>query len=118
MLLGCLGIIATAYPCFMMLSMQTIIAPLVWQILFAFFIGFFIGPVATVLVDLFPLKTRYTGMSFSYNVSAALFGGTTPMIATFLIEETANKNAPAFYVIVCSVVTLLTLLLYKDRKIS
>ena len=57
------------------------------------------------LVELFPARERYTGLSIGYNLSLALFGGTAPLVATFLIRETGNIMAPSFYVIITAVFT-------------
>jgi MHS family proline/betaine transporter-like MFS transporter len=35
-----------------------------------------------LITELFPGKTRYTGLSVSYNISMAIFGGTTPLVST------------------------------------
>jgi MHS family proline/betaine transporter-like MFS transporter len=78
-------------------------------VLFAVVLGVFLGPVPIVLVELFPIEVRYTGMSLAYNFTAAFFGGTTPMVATWLIQQTGDTTSPAFYVVACAVVTLFTM---------
>lgn len=52
---------------------------------------------AVLLTEVFPTKVRYTASGITYNVSYALFGGTAPYIATWLIEATGNPIAPAIY---------------------
>lgn len=44
----------------------------------------------------------------------ALFGGTAPYVATWLVDRTGNDLAPAFYVILAAVVTLGTLLTMRE----
>ncbi|MCW2640293.1 MAG: ral substrate transporter, partial [Dactylosporangium sp.] len=39
---------------------------------------------------------RAGALSISYNISVSLFGGTTPLIATALVDATHNPLAPAF----------------------
>jgi MFS family permease len=61
--------------------------------------GFFVGVVTTVptvSVRSFPAEVRFTGLSFSYNVSYAIFGGLTPVALTLWSQSTAM--APAYYV--------------------
>jgi MFS family permease len=61
--------------------------------------GFFVGAatmVPIVAVRLFPAPVRFSGLSFSYNVSYAIFGGLTPLVLTVWLRTTAM--APAYYV--------------------
>src|SRR4051794_20532138 len=61
--------------------------------------GFFVGSVTTVPIvalRLFPPPVRFSGLSFSYNVSYAIFGGLTPIVLTLWLRRT--PMAPAYYV--------------------
>ncbi|WP_054286417.1 MFS transporter [Gulbenkiania mobilis] len=60
-----------------------------------FFVGI-VGAVPYVMVRAFPAPVRFTGLSFSYNVSYAIFGGLTPMVVTLWMK--ADPLAPAHYV--------------------
>ncbi len=55
-----------------------------------------IGVVPFVLVRAFPAKIRFSGLSFSYNVAYAIFGGLTPVVLTLWLKS--DKLAPAHYV--------------------
>jgi MFS family permease len=55
-----------------------------------------IGVVPFVLVRAFPAKIRFSGLSFSYNVAYAIFGGLTPVLLTLWLKT--DKLAPAHYV--------------------
>lgn len=68
------------------------------------------GTLACYLTELFPTRVRYTGFAFSFNAANALFGGTAPFVATFLISATGSKLAPAFYLVAAAVVTLVAML--------
>jgi MHS family proline/betaine transporter-like MFS transporter len=63
------------------------------------------GPFFAAVAGLFPTAQRYTGLSVGYNIGAALFGGTAPLIATLLIEWSGNSLAPAFYLSLCATVS-------------
>lgn len=52
---------------------------------------------AVLLTEVFPTKVRYTASGITYNVSYAIFGGTAPFVATWLIDLTDNPVAPALY---------------------
>ena len=61
--------------------------------------GFFVGVVTTVpsiAVRSFPAAVRFSGLSFSYNVSYAVFGGLTPIVLSLWLRS--NLMAPAHYV--------------------
>jgi MHS family proline/betaine transporter-like MFS transporter len=83
-------------------------------VIFSFLVGFYSGPIPAFLVDLFPAKIRYTGIGLSYNIAAALFGGTFPLIATYLIKQTGMLTIPAVAIIICALISLFTLKYYKD----
>jgi MFS family permease len=53
------------------------------------------GPVAAYLVELFPVKIRYTSMSLPYHIGNGVFGGLMPAIATYLggAAKAANEAA-------------------------
>src|SRR5258706_3694942 len=63
------------------------------------------GTFAFVTADLFPTRIRFSGVAVVQNISQTVFGGTAPLLATALIRDTQNPAAPAFVVMVCSVIT-------------
>ncbi|MDX6012449.1 MFS transporter [Cupriavidus necator] len=68
-------------------------------------LGLFVGTIATVPiagVRAFPAPVRFTGLSFAYNMSYAVFGGLTPMILTLWLQH--DTMAPAHYVAVLAAV--------------
>ncbi|HDG1683289.1 TPA: MFS transporter [Kluyvera ascorbata] len=63
-----------------------------------------VGAVPYVMVRAFPAEVRFTGISFSYNVSYAIFGGLTPIAVTMLMG--VSPMAPAWYVMALSLMGL------------
>ena len=55
-----------------------------------------IGAVPYVMVKAFPPVVRFTGLSFSYNLAYAIFGGLTPMVVTWMLKD--YPMALAYYV--------------------
>jgi MHS family proline/betaine transporter-like MFS transporter len=104
-----------AYPVFMLMQMPELSMIFLGQALFALVVAFYIGPVPALLVEIFPTRVRYTGMSLSYNISAAVFGGTAPIVCQWLITETQNVYSISYYVMACAMVSLAALYFYKDR---
>lgn len=60
-----------------------------------------IGAVPYVMVKAFPPVVRFSGLSFSYNLAYAIFGGLTPMIVTLLVKQ--SPMGPSWYVAALSV---------------
>lgn len=64
-----------------------------------------VGAVPYVMVRAFPAEVRFTGLSFSYNLAYAIFGGLTPIVVTLLMKT--SPLAPAWYVLALAGVGLL-----------
>jgi MHS family proline/betaine transporter-like MFS transporter len=109
------AILLGTYPVFTMLQQPEFFTIALGQAIFAVGVAFYIGPVPALLVEIFPTRVRYTAMSLSYNICAALFGGTAPMVCQWLITATGNTYSIAYYVIVCAVISLVALFYYRDR---
>ena len=60
-------------------------------------VGVYGGASLAAFVELFPTRTRYSGLALSYNLAVAICGGTTPLVATWLVNVTGSTLAPAFY---------------------
>ena len=59
------------------------------------FVTMVYGPVAAFLVEMFPVKIRYTSMSLPYHIGNGIFGGLLPAIATFLVTNAKGLNDKA-----------------------
>ena len=68
------------------------------QILLAVPLGMALGLQGAMVVEIFPLRTRVTSMSFAYSITLALAGGTAPLVSTWLIETLGQPLAPAYYI--------------------
>ncbi|QQX85537.1 MFS transporter [Cupriavidus necator] len=80
------------------------------------------SPATLVLVsEVLPQRLRATGMSVTYYVAIAIFGGFAQLFSTLLIHLTGSPNAPAFYLIGCGLVSLLGLAMVPEtlgRRLS
>lgn len=65
---------------------------------------------AVLLAELFPTRVRYTASAITYNVGYALFGGTAPYIATYLVSRTDQPLSPAIYLLAIAVLGLVAVL--------
>jgi MHS family proline/betaine transporter-like MFS transporter len=64
----------------------------------------------TVLSEMVPTRVRCSAVALSYNTCMAAFGGTTPIVATYLVTRTGDDFAPVYYVMAATLVSLLVIL--------
>jgi MFS family permease len=65
------------------------------------------GPIAAMLVELFPTRIRYTSMSLPYHIGNGWFGGFLPTTAFAIVAATGNIYNGLWYPIVVAVLTLI-----------
>jgi len=81
----------------------------------AIFVAGQIVPVLVMIPELFPKDVRATGIALTYVVSASFFGGFSPFIASWLVAQTGNPLAPAWYVALACAVSLVPVIWLRDR---
>lgn len=75
----------------------------------AVFAATYLGVLPLLLSNMFPVRTRTTGLSISYNIAVTVFGGFGPFIMTWLISETRDTAAPGIYLTAAGLISLLAL---------
>lgn len=71
---------------------------LVWLLFIqVIFVTMVYGPIAAFLVEMFPVKIRYTSMSLPYHIGNGIFGGLLPAISTYFVTNAKEGNDPEFY---------------------
>ena len=79
------------------------------------------GPIAAALVELFPTRIRYTGMSLPYHIGNGWFGGLMPATAFAMIAQTGDPYYGLWYPIVIAGMTFVIGVLFvpenKDKDI-
>jgi len=86
------------------------------------FVTMVYGPIAAFLVEMFPVRIRYTSMSLPYHIGNGIFGGLLPAVATYLV--TKGKEAGhaewflegLWYPIIVSAVCFIIGMIYLDSK--
>ena len=69
---------------------------LVWLVFIqVLFVTMVYGPIAAFLVEMFPIRIRYTSMSLPYHIGNGIFGGLLPTIALFLATKAGQANEVA-----------------------
>ncbi|WP_221938087.1 MFS transporter [Streptomyces benahoarensis] len=73
-----------------------------------------LGTYAVWSAEIFPTRTRQSGLSVAYNLTAALFAGTVPYLMTVLISATGSTLAPGPYLMVFAVGGLVAALSLRE----
>ena len=75
------------------------------------------GPIAAMLVEMFPTRIRYTSMSLPYHVGNGWFGGLLPTTAFAIVAQTGNMYNGLWYPITIAAVTfVIGMLFVKETK--
>ncbi len=78
------------------------------QLLLALPLGMALGLQGAMVVEIFPLRTRVTSMSFAYSITLALAGGSAPLVSTWLIDSLKlPPTIPAYYIMLYGIIGLL-----------
>ncbi|WP_338926401.1 MFS transporter [Mycetohabitans endofungorum] len=116
MLASAIAILVLIYPAFAMLvSHPTLATLLVVQIIFGFLMSGYFATLPGLLSEIFPVSTRTTGLSLSYNIAVTIFGGFAPFIISWLIASTGTKVAPGFYMIFAAAISIVALFAVRLR---
>lgn len=80
------------------------------------------GPIAAMLVEMFPIRIRYTSMSLPYHIGNGWFGGFLPPVAFAIVAATGNIYHGLWYPIAVALITLIVGMLFvketKDNDIN
>jgi MHS family proline/betaine transporter-like MFS transporter len=109
-------IILATFPLFFLTDYGTFSGALTAQVIFALFMGGILGPMPALMMEMFPTETRFSGIAIGYNGAQAVFGGTAPMICTWLVDKTGSVIAPAYYLIFLAAVTLVATITARTNQ--
>jgi len=77
------------------------------------------GSMIVYLTEIMPVEVRTSGFSLAYGLSQSVFGGFTPAICTFLIQESGNKAMPGAWIsfaAICALLSIMALALYQRHQ--
>jgi len=75
------------------------------------------GPIAAMLVEMFPTRIRYTSMSLPYHIGNGWFGGLLPASAVAIVAQTGNMYNGLWYpIIIAGSTAVIGLLFIKETK--
>jgi MFS transporter, MHS family, proline/betaine transporter len=103
-----------AYPLFALMNLDNLTLAVSAHVVLAIIEALFVCCSLAAGAELFTTRVRSGGFGIGYNFSVAIFGGTAPYIATWLIDRTGNPLSPSYYVIFAAVVSLITVLTMRE----
>jgi MFS family permease len=68
------------------------------------------------VTEMFPRTIRALGLSIGYAVGVALFGGTTQLVITWLIDATGDPSSPGWYVAIANAISFVAILALPTGK--
>jgi len=75
------------------------------------------GPIAAYLVELFPVRIRYTSMSLPYHIGNGVFGGLVPVVGLWMVDRTGHPLAGLAYpMLVASITVVVGGLFLPERQ--
>lgn len=103
-------------PLFLLMQMGTGWSAFVSTLGLALILAIILGTHAVTVVELFPTRTRQTGLSIAYAVTAALFAGTAPYLLTWLIDRTGDELVPGYFLAVVGVIGIVTVVSIPETR--
>ncbi|WP_413736223.1 glycine betaine/L-proline transporter ProP [Sodalis sp. RH21] len=110
---GSIGLFFFAIPCFILINSGIIGLIFLGLLVLAIILNAFTGVMASTLPAMFPTQIRYSALAISFNISI-LVAGLTPTFIAWVVESTNNLYMPAYYLMVISIIGLLTGIFMKE----
>jgi len=105
------GLMVLAYPLMALMARGQPAAIFGGQVGLALLVGANGAVLPATMAELAPWRVRCTVLSVGYNISLAILGGTTPMVAAWLVSRTHLNLAPAVYLTIAAAVTFVAALM-------
>ena len=115
MLAALAGLVLFSWPLFKLVLSPHFLTVLLGQSMFALIVAAWFGTIETALVEMFRSRTRCTALSISYNAAFAVFGGTAPIIAIYLVNRLHADFGPAFFLMAMGTISFVAVLTMPDR---
>ncbi|MFT4020228.1 MAG: MFS transporter [Acinetobacter sp.] len=111
-------IFVTAYPLLNWLTHDISLTHLLMALLWlSILYSLYNGSMVVTLTEIMPKEVRTSGFSVAYSLATSLFGGLTPVIATFIVQQSGSKTTPAFWLMFSAFLSFFTVLyVFKQVK--
>lgn len=112
---GAAGFLILAWPMYALMANQRSLGSLVFvETIFVVLAFLYQGALTTAAQEITQTPVRYTVTAIGYNVSYAIFGGTTPFVVTWLSSLTQSKSIPGLYLMCGSILAIMAIREMKE----
>ncbi|MDR1267706.1 MAG: MFS transporter [Holosporales bacterium] len=115
---GITGVLLTVYPMTAALHAGALGWYGVLHLLSGLCLSLYFGGRTAFFAEAFPAHVRYTAVSFAFGVAQAIAGGTTPFLATYLIEQVGDVRILSVQFAVAALLALVALSKMPDRTMQ
>lgn len=105
-----------SFPMFMLMKQGTSIAGFIATFALSAALALVLGCHSVTVAELFPTRTRQSGLSMAYSIAGAFFAGTLPYVNTWLIEMTNYDMVPALTLMAVSIIGIITIATIPETK--
>lgn len=114
LIVGCTGEIIVGFLLFKIFAGDNIALKIFIQLAGGVMNVIFAGAFAAFMAESFPTRVRMSGISMGNVIGFSVFGGSAPLVASYLINATGDINAPGVYLALASVVSLIAVLRVRE----
>ena len=108
------GFVLLSVPAVMLIQVGSIWTQLLGIGILGLLLVMVISNISATLPALFPTAVRYSGFAVGYNISTALFGGTSGAINEYLVDATGNVLIPGWYLAAAGLIGLVSVLTFRE----
>jgi MFS transporter, MHS family, proline/betaine transporter len=116
LVLGMTGCLLLAYPLITAMHTGAVVTMAAAQMTFGALLAVQMASIPAAMTEMFPHAVRVSAVSVGYGLAYALFGGTAPAVATWLINRTGNDTVFAWYLMGLTALSLALALGITDRR--
>ena len=116
LIVGMTSCVIMAYPLLWLMHRTDPVAIAAGQMTFAALFALYMAPIPAAMCEMFPHTVRVSAVSVGYGLAYAIFGGTAPAVAVWLISRTGNELVFAWYIVVLTAVSLTIALTTRERR--
>ncbi len=113
---GMAGCLLMVYPLLNVMHAGAVAATAAAQMTFGALLALQMASIPAAMTEMFPHGVRVSAVSVGYGLAYALFGGTAPAVAVWLISRTGSDTAFAWYLIGLTALSLVIALGVRDRR--
>jgi len=116
LIVGMTACLIFAYPLLWLMHQPDPRAIIAGQMIFSGLLALYMASIPAAMCEMFPHEVRVTAVSVGYGLAYAIFGGTAPAVAVWLIGTSGNDIAFVWYIVGVTVISLAITLSVRDRR--